>query len=533
MIEQVFKKAGLLVKPKKQDQTGIHTVLPFKFILSKKKNEADSTSGFPQQLRSDKKNAEEKRCSESLKDGFTAIKFSEADKSEKDEKKKSYKVRLIQEGLGNLRDCFYYTREALESGVAAFEGKKCYMDHPSKTDELDRPERTTRDIIGHFENCRIEDAEDGSAQLCADLFLVESPEVEHAKKLIEHALDYSKKYPDQDFVGLSINASGDAESKDVLEFLNSYQIPDSAKAKMAKAMEQGVSSIRIVNQFQDAVSTDLVTEAGAKGKFLESFKNKENNKMAKKDILPKEAEEKKENEEMKKEAEEAAPEQHDDAEQDKALILQMIKKYMAGQEDPEVSDEEESEECSEDEACMKAYDGYKEMGYDHESSIKQAAHAMKLAKHMAAKQSEAKQAEESEAKKEAEENKAKEAEEKKESEENESEESHKESATKLEARIAFLEAELNKEKLEKIIDKKLMESKLPRSVTDKIRAKNIKSEKVLDETIKIYVEAFKEAGEVRGESKPKPSNIFMTSAEKQSAPSKPEGKTFSFANCKK
>jgi hypothetical protein len=77
-----------------------------------------------------------------------------------------------------------------------------------------------------------------------------------------------------------------------------------------------------------------------------------------------------------------------------------------------------------------------------------------------------------------------------------------------------------------------MESKLPRSVTDKIRAKEFKTEKSLDEAIKIYVEAFKEAGSFGGESKSKPSSIFMMTAEKQ-APVSSDSKKISFTDFKK
>jgi hypothetical protein len=78
-----------------------------------------------------------------------------------------FRVALIQEGLGNLRDGFYYTKQALESAVPAFEGKKAYADHPSRSEESDRPERSVRDIVGHYENLKLE-IKNRVADVCSD-----------------------------------------------------------------------------------------------------------------------------------------------------------------------------------------------------------------------------------------------------------------------------------------------------------------------------------------------------------------------------
>jgi hypothetical protein len=278
-----------------------------------------------------------------------------------------------------------------------------------------------------------------------------------------------------------------------------------------------------------------------------------------KDILPKEGEnpfakkaddkkddkpeDKKESDMEAKKEDEAMPEQkpeHDDAEQDKALILQMIKKYMSGEEDPSAEPAEKKEDeshQSEDEACMKAYEGYKEMGYAHDECMKQAAHAMKLAKHLSSKQTEAKESEkkEDEAKHESE---KKEDESKHESEKKEDEAKHesedeakKESMAKLVARNAFLEKEFKKIELEKVLDTKLRESKLGRAETDKIRALigEPKNEAEITKTIKIFTEAL--GVSVGSESKQK--NIFVTSVEKTNNYTSGEKKVFSFSDCKK
>lgn len=444
-----------------------------------------------------------------------------------------FKVALIQEGMGNLRDAFYYTREALESGITAFEGKKCFADHPSRSEESDRPERSVRDIIGHFENVRLEEREDGGSMLCADLVLLPDPSFEWARALVRHAVDYSKKYQGQEFVGLSINASGDAEARPLEEFLRSGRVPAESKPKLMQALESGVSQVRVVNSIRDAVSTDLVTEPGARGKVLELIEA-ERAVMKKKRIveaevkaeeMKKEAavEEKKENGmvdldvKMDGEEEPEGEEDHGDMEKDKELILSMLKKYLG---DEVVSEEVES-------TAKEAYEAYCEMGFEKEEAMKCAAASMKLAKHMSEKA----------AKKEAEPK----AEEKPEMEEAAQIDPEKidpkhapvvESEVKLTARIAFLERKLKAYEMSEMLDKKLSESKLGRSETDKIRTLigEPKSETHIDHTIKVFKEAFamSSGGESKGSAF---ASLFVTSTEKKGEEG-PRSKV-SFADCLK
>ena len=432
-----------------------------------------------------------------------------------------FKVALIQEGMGNLRDAFYYTRKALESGITAFEGKKCFADHPSRSDEEDRPERSVRDIVGHFENVHLEEREDSGAMLCADLVMLPDPSFEWARALVRHSLEYSKKYDGQDFIGLSINASGDAKQMEMEKFINEGEVPAEAKPKLMKALEEGITTVRVVDQIADAVSTDLVTEAGARGRVLELLESERNANMAKK-IKQAEDEAKKSEAEMKqeeakqvegeeaKQAEEPAGEEdHEDIEKDKALILDMIKKHMGK--------DAEDMDVDADEAACEAYQAHREMGKKHEEAGLHAAEAMKLAKHMAMKQAAVTEAE---------------GEEKKEEKEVEAEEAkHSESTVKLTARIAFLERKLKGYELSAALDKKLQESKLGRAETDKLRALigEPKSEAHIAETIKVFKEAFSMAG---GSESIKPSfaSLFITGTEKQEE--QPKAKV-SFSECVK
>ena len=184
-----------------------------------------------------------------------------------------------------------------------------------------------------------------------------------------------------------------------------------------------------------------------------------------------EAEEKKEAEEEEEEEKKEADPEHADIEQDKELILSMIKKYMG--------DEEESEEV-----MAKAHEAYvanTEMGYEAEEAAEKAAYAMKLAKHVMGKR-EAEKCE-AEGKKEVVPMSPKADPKKYEG---------KESEIKLLAKIAFLERELKKYQLTDVLDKKLKESGLGRAETDKIRSVigELKSETQIVDTIKIFKEAF-------------------------------------------
>lgn len=431
-----------------------------------------------------------------------------------------FRVALIQEGLGNLRDGFYYTREALESAISAFEGRKCYADHPSRSEEQDRPERSVRDIVGHFQNVALEEGDDGCARLAADLIMLPDPPFEWARALVRQSIEYSKSYPDKEFIGLSINANGDATPMRMDQFLTERSIPEGAKTKILRAKEEGLQQVRVVHRITDAVSTDLVTEPGARGKVLEliegdkTMPKKEKVKaaeseMEKKDILP------------HKQAENG-DEDHEDVAQDKALILDMIKKHMG--------EASEGMEAEAEEAAKEAYQAYKEMGYSEEEAQKCAAHAMKLAKHMAAKHAEAEKAEGEEMKKE--EAKAAESEEEKkesEGEKKEEEAKHAESdVVKLTARIAFLERELKERTLADTLDKKLKESGLGRAETDKIRTLigKPRSEAHIDEIVKVFKEAF----DARGKSE-RVENLFVVTEKAATPTEKKNG--FSFGDCLK
>jgi hypothetical protein len=409
---------------------------------------------------------------------------------------KRFKVILIQEGLGNLHDGFYYTREALEAAVQnkVFEGKKVYANHPSVSEEADRPERDVRDIIAYIENSKISQVPGDGSRACieAEVCLSQSPSIDWARNLMTETIGYRQKHPDQDFVGLSINAFGDAEEVPIEEFLKTYQVPTSVKPKLAEALKNGLSAIRVTKEISEARSVDLVTEAGAGGKILQLMEGSMKTKKKPAKVT---------------EADQAAADdgQHDDAEQDKKLIADMLKKYLG---DGDHSEEDEAE-------FAKTKEAYSEMGYSEEEAMEAAGHAMKLAKHKQKKEATEKE-EENEAdpvppKKdgEGEDEGEPDADDKKAPPSQESEDGHppvvppsKESNVRLNDRELKLMAEtaaIRKERdgllLDKHIDQKLQESKLDRSVTKGFmkEAGPFKSVKDFDRSLAVFKKGYEQA----------------------------------------
>lgn len=441
--------------------------------------EADGGNSFPQALRAEAKESAAKMNLGNL--SFRSTRFIESAVTPSSGAMGAspesdivgftkFRVVLIQEGMGNFRDAYFYSRAALESAIPAFEGRKIYADHPSASDEYNRPERSVRDVLGHFENVHIEEGDAGQALLVGDCVIPPEEPFRWARALMTHAVEFSKKYPDKEFIGLSINANGDAESMPIDKVIESG-VPESALAKLNKAKENGIDTIKLVSIISDAVSCDLVTEAGAGGKVLQLLEGDKEM-----DFKKKEADEEKKD--MTAPAgpdqavEEATPEApHDDEAQDIELIKKMIAKYMG---DSEVS----AEECG---IVKEAHEACKEMGMEGEEAEKGAVAHLKMAKHMAAK----KEAGKVEEAKKDEEEKAEEAAKVEEAAEKKEEEKVKESMISLKAENAKLKESLRKIEIAAHLDKVCRESKLPKAVTTAFR-ESVETPKSVDEINKAW-----------------------------------------------
>lgn len=219
--------------------------------LKNKSKEADTSSAFPQML-----NESEVK--------FKVSKIREAGLDKKDGST-IFEVILIQEGMGNFNDAYYYAAEALESALPLFDGAKIYADHPSLVEEETRPERSVRDVLGYYAETKILQEND-RANIAAKVKILAGESYDWARNLMREAVKYKEKFPDRELIGLSINAAGASEELSIDEVIGFA--PDGAKPKLIEAKEQGIESVRVVREITRAISCDLVTEAGAGGKIL-------------------------------------------------------------------------------------------------------------------------------------------------------------------------------------------------------------------------------------------------------------------------
>ena len=186
--------------------------------------------------------------------------------SQKDAKGKvSFPVVIISQGLGNLADRNYYTGQAVQQAAAdkIYEGKKAYFDHPTATQEQEQPGRSVRDVAGYYKNTKAVKDEDGLWVLRGDLIPIESNE--EVMGLLNHASDYKKEFPDQEFIGISINGDGEGKEMDYDQFIKEFEPSEFEMVKLSQVEGQRINAIV---KLTAAVSADLVTEPGARGRVL-------------------------------------------------------------------------------------------------------------------------------------------------------------------------------------------------------------------------------------------------------------------------
>lgn len=67
-----------------------------------------------------------------------------------------------------------YVTEALQTGVGVFSGARMYADHPSRSEESDRPERSVRDLVGKLGEAYLSKDKNGKAALRAKMIFSET-----------------------------------------------------------------------------------------------------------------------------------------------------------------------------------------------------------------------------------------------------------------------------------------------------------------------------------------------------------------------
>lgn len=187
----------------------------------------------PPQEEKDETPEEEK--AETKKESLRTMVFGEAvslREAQVNRAKKTVEVTLIKPGWSlNGR---YYSPELLGKCAGIFEGTKAFADHPSMSDDKDRPERSVLSITGYYTNVR--QSEDGSLRATRHFV------GQRGEEVYPLVLEAIANKPD--LIGLSINALG--------------------RTQIGEAEgRQGV----IVAELVKAISVDDVTVASAGGKY--------------------------------------------------------------------------------------------------------------------------------------------------------------------------------------------------------------------------------------------------------------------------
>lgn len=154
---------------------------------------------------------------------------------------KTYEATIVREGPGNAEDRNYYTKQALREAVnnGMFEGLQAYANHPTPSEERERPERDVRHLVGHFREARYVD---GNPAEVRAKFIPGGMDPSGVVALIESALASPKERP---LIGISIDGYGHA--------------PDQ--------QEVNGRTYNMVREVTHLGSADIVTRAGAGGQF--------------------------------------------------------------------------------------------------------------------------------------------------------------------------------------------------------------------------------------------------------------------------
>lgn len=220
-----------------------------KKLKNKKPKETVTSAVMTALLRSDKK--ESARIETRWRESGAVVSSMAPAKGIKDPSECSiFRVVLITEGLGNRANMNYYGQEAIQSAPAVFEGKCCYIDHPSRSEESDRPERSAWHKVGYFKGIHVEPV-NGKLGVVGELHLDMSESGRFAAAKLSTALHYQKEFPgsEEQYVGLSVNADGQTEPRDIV-------------------VEGQQEQVNYVLTFTEAASCDLVTVPARGGKVL-------------------------------------------------------------------------------------------------------------------------------------------------------------------------------------------------------------------------------------------------------------------------
>lgn len=141
-------------------------------------------------------------------------------------------VCVIKPGWGSSG---YYKEEALQSSATLFDGVQMYWNHPSLSENYERPERDLRDLAGVLTNTHYDANHPNGAGIYGEAVVFDT-----YRKALEEIAPY---------IGVSIRAQG--------------------KAKAGEAEGRAGNIVESIDVVQ---SVDYVTRAGAGGKVLTAFR---------------------------------------------------------------------------------------------------------------------------------------------------------------------------------------------------------------------------------------------------------------------
>lgn len=187
---------------------------------------------------------------------------------------KIFKVVLITEGLGNLRNKNYYGPEAIESAVKAFEGKWCFLNHQDENEAQSLPERRVQDKGGFYKSLEL--SEDNGRKACIGELHCDLSETGRmlAEKL-RSALKYKEAFPQSEleYVGLSVNGDGDSEPKTMdvggepMEVNYVTAITEGDSCDLVTTPARGGRSLGVIQEDMAGANSSASKEDGMKKKL--------------------------------------------------------------------------------------------------------------------------------------------------------------------------------------------------------------------------------------------------------------------------
>jgi hypothetical protein len=120
----------------------------------------------------------------------------------------AFDCTLITAGPGNPASKYYYPPEWINDPLTAklYNGAQCYVDHDGVIDMENRPERSTRDLLGYWSMVRAE-----NNALKGRLNIIPAQENERFRDLIALSITYRSEFPDKNLCGFSVVQQGKFE----------------------------------------------------------------------------------------------------------------------------------------------------------------------------------------------------------------------------------------------------------------------------------------------------------------------------------